>query len=125
VGNAHHTGKDLCYLDAENVQISEGRLADLEVCSRDDEKLGGIDGILIEPSARRVRYFVLKSSGWFRDNRYLVPVEDLAHVERDQNVLRLEARASELPRWAYVPGAVRPFTDEDVVTVMFAPHAAA
>jgi hypothetical protein len=40
-------------------------------------------------------------------------------------VLRIETPASELPRQAFMPEAVRPFTDEDVVTVMFAPTAAA
>jgi uncharacterized protein YrrD len=125
VGSAIHTGRDLCYLDAQNVEIPAGKLADLEVCSRDDEKLGELDGVLIEPSARRVRYFVVKSSGWFKKGRYLVPVEDLARVDCDQQVLRIETPASELPRQAFTPDAVRPFTDEDVVTVMFAPTAAA
>jgi hypothetical protein len=125
VGSAIHTGRDLCYLDAQNVEIPAGKLADLEVCSRDDEKLGDVDGVLIEPSARRVRYFVVKSSGWFKTGRYLVPVEDLARVDCNQHVLRIETPASELPRQAFMPEAVRPFTDEDVVTVMFAPTAAA
>ncbi len=118
------TGTDLCYLEAQNVEIPAGKLAGLELCSRDDEKLGDIDGVLIEPSARRVRYFVVKSPGWLKKRRYLLPVEDLARVERDHNVLRIEALADDVPRQAFAPEAVRPFTDEDVVTVMFAPTAA-
>ena len=121
----HTTERDLCYLGAQNVEIPAGKLADLEVCSRDDEKLGDIDGVLIEPSARRIRYFVLKSPGWFRSGRYLLPVEDAARLESDHHVLRIEACASDVPREAFAPDAVRPFTDEDVVTVMFAPTAAA
>lgn len=119
-----HTGRDLCYLDAQNVEIAAGKLADLEVCSRDDEKLGGIDGVLIEPSARRIRYFVVKSPGWFRQGRYLVPVEDVARLETDEHVLRIETSAADVARETFSPAAVRPFTDEDVVTVMFAPTAA-
>jgi uncharacterized protein YrrD len=124
VGSTRHTERDLCYLEAQNVEIAAGKLADLEVCSRDDEKLGGVDGVLIEPSARRIRYFVVKSPGWFRKGRYLVPVEDLARVETDQQVLRIETSAADVGREAFTPDAVRPFTDEDVVTVMFAPTAA-
>jgi uncharacterized protein YrrD len=125
VGSARHiTTPDLCYLKAQNVEIPAGKLADLEVCSRDDEKLGDLDGVLIEPSARRVRYLVVKPSGWFR-GRYLLPVQDVTRVERDQNVLRIEAPAAEVSRETFTPDAVRPFTDEDVITVMFAPDAAA
>ena len=108
-------------MQAQNVEIPAGRFAGLEVCSRDDEKLGDIDGVLIEPSARRVRYFVVKSTGWLSRQRYLLAVDDLAHVERDQNVLRMESRAAELPRQIFDADTVRPFSDEDVVTAMFAP----
>jgi uncharacterized protein YrrD len=124
VGSEVHRTPDLCYLEAQNVELPAGRLAGLEVCSRDDEKLGDIDGVLIEPSARRIRYLVVKSPGWFRKGRYLVPVQDVARLEKDQNVIRIEAPAAEVPRETFTPDAVRPFTDEDVVTVMFAPHAA-
>lgn len=124
MGSAGHTRPDLCYLDAQNVELLPGRLAGLEVCTRDDEKLGDIDGVLIEPSARRVRYFVVKPSGWLPRGRYLVPIDNVASVERDRNVLRIESAADELPRETFKPNAVRPFNDEDVVTVMFAPTAA-
>lgn len=123
VRSESHTTPDLCYLKAQHVELPAGSLAGLEVCSRDDEKLGDIDGVLIEPSARRVRYFVVKSSGWLSKERYLLPIEDLASVDRDRNVLRIGARADEVPRHSFQLDEVRPFTDEDVVTVMFAPTA--
>jgi uncharacterized protein YrrD len=90
------------------------------VCSRDDEKLGDVDGVLIEPQARRLRYFVVRSNGWLRKPRYLVPIENIASVDRNRNIVRIEARASEVPRQSFDADAVRPFSDEDVVTAMFA-----
>jgi hypothetical protein len=115
---------DLCYLEAQNVELPAGRLAGLQLCSGDDQRLGAVDGVLIEPSARRVRYFVVKSSGWLRKGRYLLPLESSAHVESTQNVLRIEARAADLARTTFDADAVRPFSDEDMVTAMFANTAA-
>ena len=121
MSNGRHSPSDLRYLEAQNVEIPAGRLAGFEVCSRDNEKLGDIDGVLIEPSARRVRYFVVKASGWLTRGRYLLPVEDLASVDRDHHLLRIEATADELAHQKFEARAVPRFSDEDVVTVMFAP----
>jgi hypothetical protein len=111
-------------LQADNVELPAGTLAGLQLCSRDDQSLGALDGVLIEPSTRRVRYFVVKRAGWLRSNRYLLPLETPAHVDRERNVLRLEVSADDLPRENFDANTVRPFSDEDVVTAMFAPNAA-
>jgi hypothetical protein len=127
VGSERHTIDDdsgLCYLEAGNVKLPAGKLADLQLCSRDDQTLGAVEGVLIEPSARRVRYFVVKRSGWLRDARYLLPVEDLAHVDRERNVLQIDTCANDVPRHRFDPSAVRPFSDDDLLTVMFASAAA-
>jgi len=93
------------------------------VRTRDEEKIGDVDGVIIEPSARRVRYLVVKS-GRFRKGRYLVPVENLAQLDRSHGALRLHEPAAHIEREAFDAESVRPFTDEDVITVMFAPTAA-
>lgn len=116
--------EDLCYLDAKRVDSPAGSLAGLAVCSRDDETLGKVEGVLIEPTRRRVRYFVVKSPGLLKRERYLLPMPDALSIEQERQVLRLDATASEIPRERFEAGRVRPFTDEDAVTAMFAPHAA-
>ena len=123
-GSTRRNGaSDLCYLEARNVEIPAGKLADLEVRTCDEEKLGDVDGVIIEPSARRVRYLVVKS-GRFRKGRYLLPVEHLAQLDRARHALRLHEPAADVEREAFDAESVRPFTDEDVITVMFAPTAA-
>jgi hypothetical protein len=127
VGNNRHTiedDSDLCYLEAGNVELPAGKLAGLQLCSRDDQALGAVEGVLIEPSARRVRYFVVRRSGWLRNARYLLPVENLAHVDRERNVLQIDACADDVPRQQFDPSAVRPFSDDDLLTVLFSPSAA-
>jgi hypothetical protein len=127
VGNERHTSIDesgLCYLQADNVELPAGTLAGLRLCSPDDQSLGALDGVLIEPSTRRVRYFVVKRAGWLRSSRFLLPLETPAHVDRERNLLRVEVSADDLPRENFDADTVRPFSDEDVVTAMFAPNAA-
>lgn len=118
-----HTA-DLRYLKAEHVRCPIGALAGLEVRSSDDESLGHLDGVLLDPAQRRVCYLVLHSAGLLRRRRYLLPVDAAPHVDAEHGILRVEAQADEVDRERFDLRAVRPFSDEDVVTAMFAPHAA-
>ena len=115
---------DLRYLDAHHVRCPLGTLAGLEVRTADDEKLGRVDGVLLDPGQRCVRYFVVQTPGLLRRRRYLVPVDAAAHVEGREMILRIQARAEEVAPERFDARAVRPFSDEDAVTAMFATHAA-
>lgn len=114
----------LRYLDAEHLRCSCGVLDGLEVRTADDESLGHLDGVLLDPAQRRVCYLVVHSSGLLRTRRYLLPVDAAPHVEADSGILRVEANAHEVERARFDLRDVRPFSPEDVVTAMFAPHAA-
>lgn len=115
---------DLRYLDAQHVHCPLGTLAGLEVRTVDDEKLGHVDGVLLDPAQRRVCFFVVQSPGLFRQRRYLVPVDAAPHVEGREMILRVEAHSAEVAPERFDARAVRPFSDEDAVTAMFATHAA-
>jgi PRC-barrel domain len=114
---------ELCYLDAHKVESPAGTLADLELCSRDDENLGTVEGVIIEPARRRVRYLVVRGGGWLGKSRYLLPFESLARLDQDR-VLRVETAAAELPRKSVDLREFRPFSPEDAVTAIFAEPAA-
>lgn len=116
--------EDLRYLHAQHVRCPLGPLAGLEVRTADDEKLGHVDGVLLDPAQRRVCFFVVESAGLFRKRRYLVPVDAAPHVEGKEMILRVEAHAAEVAPERFDARAVRPFSDEDAVTAMFATHAA-
>ena len=115
---------DLRYLEAHNVRYPQGTLADLDLCTTADEKLGVIEGVLIDPAHRRVRYYVIESPGWFRVRHYLLPADAPAVVESDERVLRVEAPAADLTRREYDPASTPRFSDADLLTAMFPPHAA-
>jgi hypothetical protein len=100
-----------------------GTLAGLEVRTMDNEKLGHLDGVLLNPAQRRVCFLVVQSPGLLRRRRYLLSVDAAPHVEGEARILRVEAHAHELTEQFDVR-AVLPFSDEDAVTAMFAPRAA-
>jgi hypothetical protein len=115
---------DLRYLAAEHVHCAGGALGGVEVRTADDESLGHVDGVLLDPAQRRVCYLVVHSPGLLRTRRYLLPVDAAPHVEAETGILRVVAHANEVSPARFDARAVRPFSPEDVVTAMFAPHAA-
>jgi hypothetical protein len=76
----------LRYLSADCVDIpAAGKLTDTLMVGEDDQPLGTIDGIVIDPMDRQVRFYVIKSGGWLRSHRYLmsataVRIENEGHV---------------------------------------------
>jgi hypothetical protein len=115
---------NLRYLEARHVRCPAGTLDNLRVCTEDDEHLGAIDGVLLDPVRRRLCYFVVKSPAMLLKRRYLVPADAPAIFEPESKLLRLEAQSNELEREAFEAAAVQPFSDEDVITAMFSRSAA-
>jgi hypothetical protein len=115
----------LCYLDASKVlSPAGGGLSRLDLRSPDDQILGNLEGVIIDPTERRLRYFVVESSSGFRIRRYLVPVDGGARVESDSCTLRLDVAPDDLSACEEFDGSVREFSDEDLVAATFARHTA-
>lgn len=111
----------LRYLEAAKVEYPDGTLDGFEICTEASESLGSLEGVLVEPSRRRVRYFVIGPRGWKR-RRYLVPAECPARIDTDDSRIYVEAgRADVRP---YEPSRVLRFSDVDVVDALFAPRVA-
>ena len=112
----------LCYLDAAHVDSPGGMLSDFHVVSASGEQLGTIAGVVIEPAARRARYLDVQSGG-FRRRHYLVEADYLAQVDVERKELRL--LSAEVAEVDHGDGArFRPFSDNDLLTALFAPRAA-
>ena len=115
---------DLSYLDASKVTSPAGVLAGLEVLTTEGKRLGSIEGVVIEASARRVRYLAVQSSGWFGSRRYLVEADQLGQIDSDRKALRLRADIRDEAVNGLDAAALRKFSDEDLLTAMFASRAA-
>jgi hypothetical protein len=115
---AHQT---LCYLDAARVASPAGSLDGARLQCRSNETIGRLEGVLIDPSERRLRYYVVKSAGWFRNRRYLLSADQIAQVGPVERTLRLDVDSQELKLCdEFDSEEIREFSDEDVVTAMFA-----
>jgi hypothetical protein len=107
---------DLRYLDADHVEHPTGTMQGVLMCTADDEQLGSFDGVLVDPLSRRVRFFVVERKSALRRRRYLLPADTLATL--DERMLRVEAHAEDLER--FDARTVPPFSEEDLITTMFA-----
>ncbi|HSC29245.1 MAG TPA: PRC-barrel domain-containing protein [Vicinamibacterales bacterium] len=112
----------LCFLDASRVQTPGGALARMNVCGPEGENVGCVDGVLIDCALGRVRYLLVGSAQQPRHDHYLVPADGAVRVEG--GTLRLESRTALLPGEGIDIHSVRPFNDDDLLSVLFASRAA-
>ena len=111
----------LRYLEAARVEHPDGTLDGFQVCTNSREAIGSLEGVLVEPAQRRVRYFVVGPRGWAR-RRYLVPAEWPARLDHGDARIYVDADPRDVR--PYDPRAVTAFSDVDVVDAMFAPRVA-
>ena len=112
----------LRYLDADQVKHPAGTLAGVTVCSSDDQTLGAISGVLVEPASRRVRYFVVDRRGALLPRRYMLAADTPAVLEAEDQKLRILSDIDDLER--FDARQVERFSEEDAITAMFAHPAA-
>lgn len=121
MSNSEQRSPELSYLDAARVSSPAGVLADFDVVTAGGEPLGTIAGVVIEAGARCARYFDVQSHGW-RRRHYLVKADQLAQVDSDRKELRL--LSADVPELYPRTESFRPFSDTDLLAVMFPSRAA-
>ena len=112
-------GQHLCYLEASRVEGPVGDLAGATLQNQADERLGTLSGVLIDPSERRLRYFVVDTPGWFRHRRYLISADHPVCMEPERHTLRVDAEPGDLTSAEFDPKTVREFSPDDAVDAMF------
>ena len=118
------TTSDLSYLNASKVTSPAGVLSELDVLSPDGRRLGRIEGVVIDAAARRVRYLAVRLTGWFGRRRYFLQADQLGRIEGERKALRLRAEPGDEAEPTLKAAALHEFSDDDLLTAMFAPHAA-
>jgi len=112
----------LRYLDADQVKHPSGTHAGVQVCSSDDQALGAISGVLVEPASRRVRYFVVDRRVALLQRRYMLAADTPAVLEAEDQKLRILSHVDDLER--FDARQVERFSEEDAITAMFSQPAA-
>ena len=92
---SNDTNSQLCYLEAGQVTGPCGGLQGVTLSTEEDKALGTLDGVVIDPSERRIRYFVVHRRGWLRSHRYLLSADRPTQMTNDRK-LRLPVEPDEL-----------------------------
>ena len=109
----------LRYVDAESVRCSAGNLAGFRVCTEDAQPLGSVDGVLINPSSRQLKYFVIEMPGRFHQRRYLLSAESGTTVQEERKTLQLDARRDQVELESFTARSVPEFSDADLLDAVF------
>ena len=89
----------LRHLDAAKIETPVGPLDDVVVVSTSDVPLGKLEGVIVDPQERHVRYYVVESRDWFKTHRYLVP-DAPHHIDWNRRAMQVEldeAALAQLP----------------------------
>jgi hypothetical protein len=114
-------GAQLCYLDASKVDSPAGALSQMDVQTVDGQDVGELDGVLIEPAARRIRYYVIAIGRKLGRRRYLLPADAQAQLESAGKALRFRIDLPGLKSCQeFRRGDAREFSDTDMLSAMFA-----
>ena len=73
-----HPRPNLRYVDATDLDDKAITLRGLEVDSSSGEKLGKIEGFIIDSNSGRPYHVVVGSGGWFRHKHFLLPIGHVA-----------------------------------------------
>jgi PRC-barrel domain len=110
---------ELSYLEASKVSSPAGVLSELDVLSAQGQRLGNIEGVVIDAAARRARYLCVRLSGWFSRRRYLVDADQLGQIEGERKALRLRVDLKQEAVYGLDAATLRRFSDNDLLAAMF------
>ena len=73
-----HPRPNMRYVDAKELDDKANQLRGLEVNSSNGEKLGKVEGFIIDNNSGRPYHVVVGSGGWFRHKHFLLPIGHVA-----------------------------------------------
>ena len=113
---------ELRYLDAAHVEGPLPQFQSVELLDANDEKIGRVDGIIVDPRKRRAEYLVVARANGRR--RYLLPMEQI-RVDAERHALAVED-AEPIDQLDEFDSEQFPrFSDDDLITALFPSHRAA
>jgi sporulation protein YlmC with PRC-barrel domain len=83
-----HPYPSLKYVDAKDLEDKALKLAGLEVDGVDGEKLGKVEGFVLDVNSGRPYHVVVGAGHWFKHKHFLLPI---GHVAFDENGRKLTA----------------------------------
>jgi hypothetical protein len=76
----------LRYIEADKIEDRTLALSGMKVRNNADEKLGTVDGLIVDSDSGRTYYIVVDAPGWFSSRQWLLPIGQ-AHLDADRDAL--------------------------------------
>jgi hypothetical protein len=92
----------LRYLDADKLDDGDVDFDGMDVYGWEHDKLGDLDGFIVDNSTGRLYYAVIDSGGWFSSRQFLLPMGHLLRFDADKRELHTDLAKDglrELPRF--------------------------
>lgn len=88
----------LKYVDADDVSDETLELDGMKVRNDVGDKLGEVDGLIVDSESGRTYYVVVDAGGWFKSKHYLMPVGQL-HLDDDRDALVVNLTKDQINRF--------------------------
>jgi hypothetical protein len=88
----------LRYVNADDLDDTSVKFASMNVENVQGEKLGTVDGFIIDVDTARPYYVVVDSGGWFKSKHYLVPVGH-ARLDGERGVMLADLTRERIKRF--------------------------
>jgi PRC-barrel domain len=88
----------LRYVDADEVGSEVVDFDGLKVRTPGGDKLGEVDGFILDPDAQRAYYIVVDSGGWFSSRKFLLPIGH-ARIDGDGDALVVDVTRDTISRY--------------------------
>ncbi|MBI4486853.1 MAG: PRC-barrel domain-containing protein [Acidobacteria bacterium] len=104
----------LRYVEASDLDNSAFDFDGLEVENAAGDKLGSVNGFILDADTGRPYYVVVDSKGWFKTKHYLIPVGH-ARLDADRKVLAADLTRDQIKKFpGFDLGKFEKWTDADI-----------
>jgi hypothetical protein len=88
----------LRYIAADKIEDRTLALEGMKVRNNADEKLGTVDGLIVDSDSGRTYYIVVNAPGWFSSKQWLLPIGQ-AHLDADRDALVVNVSKDQVSRF--------------------------
>src|SRR5262245_19188840 len=93
-----HTFPWLRYLDAGRIETSDFAVNGMQVRNDALERLGKVEGFIVDSDSGQPYYVVVDAGGWFKSKDYLVPI-GLTRLDGDHDSLIVDLSKDRIRRF--------------------------
>jgi hypothetical protein len=88
----------LRYIEADKIQDRTLALEGMKVRNDAGEKLGSVDGLIVDSDSGRTYYIVVDAQGWFSSRQFLLPIGK-THLDDDRDALVVNLSREQVNRF--------------------------